>query len=997
MENIAVGIDFGTSNTKVAVFKDGRIQIVPNSMGDPSTPSVVQILDEGEIIGEETMIHKSDEKHTIIEIKRLLGKNITDLKDLKRRNYDLIGDSNKSQIKVNRNGKDELFSPEQIIALILKKLIKNVSDFMETETMITKAVITVPAYFDSKQISAIEESAKLAGIEILGIINEPTAAALAYGLGTEEDLSNSLILSIMKEDNVKNRKVLVFDLGGGSFDISVLIINNTEFTVKAKLGDNNLGGIDFDYKLIDFCIKNFCQKMNINENDLRKDLNAIRRLKLQCKKAKKQLSKKDSTIINIYNFFNKSDLYIEITRERFNEECEDLYQKIESIIEKVLIESNYTSDAIDDVIMVGGGSKIPKIREILETKFNPNKIRDKMNQDEAVVIGAAWKAHKLIKNDENLKILEITPSSLGVGVISDIDDEREIGLIMSVLIGKNKPLPAKSEVKEYETVKENQDHFKIKIYSGEDKYVKNNRLLGEINIDNLPNGKPGDVHLFISFDVDINGILTIIAEVKSIKKKEIRKYSIYNKDEKKIDDDYTNNKVRETIINLKKNKESKQKLEEIKILTKTINKKNKELDLINDNDKLNILNELCEFCSKIINIYESLRKDNEDSETLYEKLFDFTKLLLKSYSKIIILKEEENNCMDLINKIKDVLSKYINDNIENLLDVFIELKIERPKIYIEIILYVVGILCKEGDRFLKEMKKYAKYNSKKLYQKAEKIKKYIDDDLIKEMNYRLKNQYDDIQKNYGKKVEEIDSFAFLIKKQLQEKDSQFIPNKTGVTLIYNKINKKLTNEAFLHLYDSNDIEEIYLMVDTFEEMKNSLSKKEPTDTEAYCIANIIKINFIYFKNYDFKLYDILNRRINFIYDRIEKDEEQEWLKELEAINEQITTKKEEIENEKNINNANNQKDINDIKIIFKNKIKDNKPKEFIYFLIENYPFYKYDSFQQKFLDQKSFEELFQIIFPLYHPDNYRDREKYIVYHEIYILLVDIEKIFIKKQ
>ena len=265
------------------------------------------------------------------------------------------------------------------------------------------------------------------------------------------------------------------------------------------------------------------------------------------------------------------------------------------------------------------------------------------------------------------------------------------------------------------------------------------------------------------------------------------------------------------------------------------------------------------------------------------------------------------------------------------------------------------------------------------------------------MNYRLKNQYDDIQKNYGKKVEEIDSFAFLIKKQLEEKDSQFIPNKTGVTLIYNKINKKLTNETFLHLYDSNDIEEIYLMVDTFEEMKNSLSKKEPTDTEAYCIANIIKINFIYFKNYDFKLYDILNRRINFIYDRIEKDEEQEWLKELEAINEQITTKKEEIENEKNINNANNQKDINDIKIIFKNKIKDNKPKEFIYFLIENYPFYKYDSFQQKFLDQKSFEELFQIIFPLYHPDNYRDREKYIVYHEIYILLVDIEKIFIKKQ
>jgi len=985
MANIAIGIDIGTSNIKAAVFKDGRIQIVPNSIGDPSTPSIVQISDEGEVIGEETMMNNSDEKHTITEIKRLLGKNITDLKDLKRRNYDLIGDTDKLQIKVNRKGKDELFSPEQILSLILKKIIKNASDFMETN--ITKAVITVPAYFDYKQRSATEESAKLAGIEVLGIINEPTAAALAYGLGTKENLSNSLALSIMKEDNVKTRKVLVFDLGGGSLDISILIIENTEFTVKAKLGDNNLGGIDFDYKLIDFCIKDFCQKMNFNENDVRKDLNAIRRLKLQCKKAKNQLSKKDTTNITIYNFFGNSDLYIEITREKFNEECEDFYQKIKNIIDKVLIESNYTSDIIDDVIMVGGGSKIPKIREILEEKFDPYKIRDKINQDEAVVIGATWKAHKLIKNDKSLKILETVPSSLGVGAVSKINDERAIGLIMSVLIEKNEPLPANSKVREYKTIKDNQSFFKIKVYSGEDRYIKKNRLLGEIIIDKLPRGEKGSVILSISFHVDKNGILTIIAEVKSIGKKITEKYSIYSND--------NNNKggkdtkiVSPTIINLNNNPESKRQLEEIKNLSKIISQKKKELNLANDDNKIIILKELCEKCSIIINIYESLRKKNENSENLYEKLFYYTNLLLKSYTEMIILDKEDNNTNELITKIKDVLSKYINDNIENLLDVFIELKKEKPKNYIEIILFVVENLYQEGDKFLKEMKKYARYNSKKLYQKAEKIKKYIDNDLIQEMNGRLKIQYDEIQNNYGKKIEEIDSFAFLIKNQIKEKNTEFIPNKTGATMVNIKLKE---------LLDIGNPENVYLMVDVLNEMKNSLSKKgEPIEAEAYCIANIIKINFKLFKNYDFNLYDNLQKRISFIEDRINIDTEQEWYKELENLNEEIEKKKEEIENEKNKNVEKIKKAIENIKNIFDNKKKERKPKEFLEFIIENYPFSKCNSSRKESLKQKSFEDIFHEIFGLYHPDNYKDRDDYEVYHEIYIFLVEIEKIFIKK-
>ena len=263
MSNIAAGIELGTSYSRIGVFKDGKVQLAPNSIGDSSTPSIVEILEEGEAIGEEAMMHIVDEKHTITQIKRIIGKKVSDLKDLKEINYNLIQNNDKLLIKIIRKGKEIFFTPEQILALIIKKLIKDASDFMETS--ITKAVITVPAYFDFNQRAALEESAKLAGIEILGIINEPTAASLAYGLGTKENLSDSLALSIMKKDKVKCRKVLVLDLGGGTFDSSVLTFEKTNFNVIATLGDTHLGGIDFDNKLINYCIKDFCQKMNLTK------------------------------------------------------------------------------------------------------------------------------------------------------------------------------------------------------------------------------------------------------------------------------------------------------------------------------------------------------------------------------------------------------------------------------------------------------------------------------------------------------------------------------------------------------------------------------------------------------------------------------------------------------------------------------------------------------------------------------------------------------------
>ena len=284
MAEVPTGIDLGTSNSVIGVFINGKITIVPNSIGDSLTPSVVEILEKGEAIGEETIMHKENVENTITEIKRIIGKKYSEIEDLTHINFNIVSNNDNIQIKVNRKGKEELFTSEEIMSLIFKKLIKNASDFVKST--ITKAVITVPANYSYNQRSAIVKAANLAGIEVLRTINEPTAAALAYGLGTKENNSDSLAVSIIKKDNVKNRKVLVFDLGGGTFDVTILVMQNNIFNVEATKGDTHLGGNDFDNILVDYCIKDFCQKMNVNENDIKQDPNSIRRLKAQCEKAK---------------------------------------------------------------------------------------------------------------------------------------------------------------------------------------------------------------------------------------------------------------------------------------------------------------------------------------------------------------------------------------------------------------------------------------------------------------------------------------------------------------------------------------------------------------------------------------------------------------------------------------------------------------------------------------------------------------------------------------
>jgi molecular chaperone DnaK (HSP70) len=277
--------------------------------------------------------------------------------------------------------------------------------------------------------------------------------------------------------------------------------------------------------------------MNISEEDIKKDPNALKRLKIQCEKAKKKLTDNKSTIITVYNFFKNNNLRVEITRETFNNECEDLYQKIIKILNKALLEAEFKEDDIDDVVLVGGSSRIPKIKQLLEEKFSSKKIKDNINQDEAVAIGAAWQAYKLTNPSLDLEITDIVPSSLGVGVVSVDEEEQKHGKVMSILIPKNSKIPIKN-TQPYKTIKDDQKYFDVTVYSGENRFCRDNELLTHFTIDKLPKGPAGTVKLSINFAIDKNGILTINSEVSTLDKntnlqvpsglRKTVKYSIYD-------------------------------------------------------------------------------------------------------------------------------------------------------------------------------------------------------------------------------------------------------------------------------------------------------------------------------------------------------------------------------------------------------------------------------------------------------------------------------------
>jgi len=543
-EDLAIGIDLGTTFSCVAVLRDGKVEIIPNDSGENLTPSIVSFIDESEdvLVGEEAMNQLIKQpKKTIYSIKRLIGRNINDeeiIKELKSNfwNYDVVDNIGQwPQIKLeNQKGEIKYYYPEQISNLILKKLIKSARNYLEQDTK--NAVITVPAYFNNSQRTATKLAAQSAGINVLRVINEPTAAALAYGLIKKIPKNeNNFIDFYMKKDkdeekkiiettsNQKEQLILIFDLGGGTLDITLLaIINNDNYRVKDIDGDTHLGGDDFDKIISNYCLSKFCKTFGIDENVIKKNNIAMNRLKIASEKAKKMLSYNNETNIEIDDFYKNEMIHVHLTRPKFEEICKELYNKIKRLLTKMKDKLRNGIKKIEEIILVGGSTRMPKIKEIIVQEFQDININDSINPDETVAYGAAILAAKLMKKEENILnnviLMDITPFSLGIEIKNESKDEKikEKGKIMSIIIKKRSKLPIKN-TKHFMTTDDFQETASILVYEGEKKYVIDNHLLGEFNLTNLPKKPKGEVKIDVTFEVDINGILYVSAVETSTK------------------------------------------------------------------------------------------------------------------------------------------------------------------------------------------------------------------------------------------------------------------------------------------------------------------------------------------------------------------------------------------------------------------------------------------------------------------------------------------------
>lgn len=490
-----IGIDLGTTYSCVGFWNKDRVEIISNSLGKNTTPSWVAFTETETLVGEPAKKQAaSNQQNTIFGVKRLMGKRFSDeqvQQDLETYSYRVTGDINDTPtIHIKYKGEDRKFKPEQISAMILEEM-RGIAE-AKLGMKVKRAVVTVPAYFNDSQRTATKNAAKIAGLECEKILNEPTAACMCYGLDKKEN----------------GAKVLIFDLGGGTFDVSILNLYNGIFEVLSTSGNTHLGGEDFDNIIMTRVIEEFAQKKGVPKETVIKQLSERTRgrLKAEAEEAKKTLSLATEVSFEIDNFYQGEPLIAKLTRRKFDLWCDHLFQKCLEPVRCALTDAQLERNQIQEIVLVGGSTRIPKVQEILSKFFDGAKLNKSINPDEAVAYGAAVQGAILSKNDESgktkdLLLLDVTPLSIGI---------RSKDGVMSKIIPRNTQIPA-TESKYYTTVEDGQTSVLIDIYEGERQFVKDNHKIGNFELTDIPRQPRGAVKIEVKLSIDTNGILTVKA------------------------------------------------------------------------------------------------------------------------------------------------------------------------------------------------------------------------------------------------------------------------------------------------------------------------------------------------------------------------------------------------------------------------------------------------------------------------------------------------------